>query len=241
LRLDWEDHSVRWTIDRLRADTADRLRSIKGIVGGRLVAAAAFDGPQPGFARFDRYRKAEPVLTRRPSSQIGKPGPSNSPVGKMLNDAANARFDAVRSVWRIGAAIHAICIDGDSIVEAFPNAFLDVMIEDPNCLSALRGNRSDVYFEYLAGRFERILDLGLPGRKVASRIAKVTNHDDRAALVCTLTAPCVVASDIKAVGDNDDGWITLKPRTFLQNRAWRLLEANAGEVKTDILYSTAAC
>jgi predicted RNase H-like nuclease len=240
-RLDWDDQSVRWTIDRFRADTADRQRAIKGVAGGMLVAAAAFDGPlRRGFDRIDRYRIAERMLTRRLWSQIGKPGQSNSRMGKMLNDAANTCVDAVSTVCHIGPATHAIRIDGDAIVEAFPNAFLGVMIEDPTCLSTLRGNRSDVYFEHLAGLLERILGHLLPGRKVASSIAKVTNHDDRAALVCALTALCVVASDFTAVGDNNDGWIILPPRAFVQNWAWRLLESNASEVETESLYSVAA-
>ena len=33
----------------------------------------------------------------------------------------------------------------------------------------------------------------------------VTNHDDRAALICALTALCVAAGDYTAVGDTDGG------------------------------------
>ena len=40
---------------------------------------------------------------------------------------------------------------------------------------------------------------------------EVKNHDDRAALVCALTALCVAARQFTAVGDDDYGWIILPP------------------------------
>jgi hypothetical protein len=46
----------------------------------------------------------------------------------------------------------------------------------------------------------------------------VTNHDDRAALICALTALCVAAGDFTAVGDAD-GWIVPPPRRFVQDWA----------------------
>lgn len=63
---------------------------------------------------------------------------------------------------------------------------------------------------------------------MAGDLAAVTNHDDRAALVCALSALAVVAGDFVAVGD-DDGWIILPPRAFIQPAQWALLAANASE------------
>ncbi len=240
-RLDWDDHRVNWTNDRFRADMADRQRAIEGVGGGILVAAAAFDGPlRRGFDLIGHYRIAERMLTRRVRSRIGKPGQSSSPVGKKLNDAANVCVDAVCRGCRIGPATHAIRIDDYAIVEAFPTAFLGLMIEDPMNLSTKRRDRSDVYFEYLRDFLKRFLGHLLPGRELATRIEEVANHDERAALVCALTALCVVANDFTAVGDNNDGWIILPSRAFVQNWAWDALEANASEEVTEGLYSIAA-
>ncbi len=240
-RMDWDDHSVTWVIKRFRADMADRQRAIEGVGRGIFVAAAAFDGPlRRGFDRIGHYRIAERILTRRLWSQIGKPGQSSAPVGKMLNDAANACVDAVCRGCHIGPATHAIRIDDNAIVEAFPSSFLGLMIEDPTKLSTRRGNRSDVYFEHLRDLLKRLIGHLLPGRDLASRIEEVANHDDRAALVCALTALCVAANDFTAVGDDNDGWIILPSRAFVQNWAWDILEANASEEASGGLYAMAA-
>lgn len=67
----------------------------------------------------------------------------------------------------------------------------------------------------------------------------ITNHDDRAAFVCAITALGVVAGDFTAVGDKSDGWILLPRRAFVQNWAWDALEANAGEEAMGGVFSTA--
>jgi predicted RNase H-like nuclease len=240
-RLDWDHRSVRWTIDRFRADAADRRRAIEGVSGGIPVAAAAFDGPlRRGFDTIGRYRIAERMLTRRLASQIGKPGQSSAPVGKLLNNAANDCVGVVCKGCRVGPATHGTKIDEHAIVEAFPSSFLGLMIADPTRLTSQRGNRSDVYFEHLSELLEQLVGHLLPNRELATKIEDVTNHDDRAALVCALTALGVVADDFTAVGDDRDGWIILPPRAFVQNWAWDMLDANAGEEATRGLFSTAA-
>jgi hypothetical protein len=64
----------------------------------------------------------------------------------------------------------------------------------------------------------------------------IVNHDDRAAFVCALTALSVATADFVAVGD-DDGWIVLPPRQFIQSRQWSLLSINAGEEEAGALRS----
>jgi len=63
----------------------------------------------------------------------------------------------------------------------------------------------------------------------------VTNHDDRAALVCALTALCVAARDYTAVGD-EDGWIILPPSSFVQGWAMHALRANAAGERESALH-----
>lgn len=77
-----------------------------------------------------------------------------------------------------------------------------------------------------AGILHKLADHCLPGRLLVQQPSTVTNHDDRAALVCALTALCVAAGDFLAVGDVD-GWIILPPRAFVQDWAIGELEANA--------------
>jgi hypothetical protein len=93
-------------------------------------------------------------------------------------------------------------------------------------LDAIRAVASETVL--LAAAFDGPLRRGLlPGRAVATGWASVTNHDDRAALVCALTALGVASGNYVAVGD-DDGWIVLPPRALVRNWSWADLMANAG-------------
>jgi hypothetical protein len=116
-----------------------------------------------------------------------------------------------------------------AVVEAFPTSFLGVLIENPSGLSAHRGNRSDTFYVYLdrSGSLLNLLHHLLPGRAI--HFDKIKDHDERAALVCALTALCVAAGEYTAVGD-DDGWIVLPPRSLIRPWAWTMLLENADGV-----------
>jgi hypothetical protein len=90
-RLDWDDESVNWEIQRFRALPEEQKAVISSIGGQHVLEAAAFDGPlRRGFDPIGRYRTAERMLTRR-LRLIGKPGQANVPVGMKLNEAATGR------------------------------------------------------------------------------------------------------------------------------------------------------
>jgi hypothetical protein len=95
-RLNWDAQRITWTIRRFRAVPPERDAVITAVAGNQVLQAVALDGPlRTGFEIIARYRVAERVLTRRPlGSRIGKPGQSNSPVGKRLNDDFTAVGDA---------------------------------------------------------------------------------------------------------------------------------------------------
>lgn len=230
-RLSWTADVATWDIARFRAVAPERQQVIAATAGGSRISAAAFDGPlAPGLQPIGRYRTAERMLTRRLGRIIGKPGQSSAPVGRLLNEHANACAQSVLDQTDMAPARHATAIDNRAIVEAFPGAFLGMLLADPAALGAKRSNRSDIFFQHLAaaGVFQQLLQHCLPGRAMALDPAAIRNHDDRAALVCAMTALCVVAGDFVAVGD-DDGWIILPPRRLIQPTQWRLLEQNALE------------
>jgi hypothetical protein len=131
----------------------------------------------------------------------------------LLNAHANACAEAALKVCQLGAATHDVGIHDRAIVEAFPSAFLGMLIENPAALNARRGDRSDTFFCHLVetGGMESLVEHLLPGRRLAVPLASVINHDDRAALVCGLTALCVAVRRYTAVGDAEDGWIILPP------------------------------
>jgi hypothetical protein len=230
-RLSWDAARVTWMIRRFHPIPAEREATVKAVAGDTRLMAAAFDGPlRAGFDVIGRYRVAERMLTRRLQSKISKPGQANAPIGKQLNAAAN---DCVRAVFKechLAPATHAVRIDGKAVVEAFPTAFLGVMLRDPNALTVQRSTRSDVFFQNLvaSGALGLLLRHLLPGREPSLPFDGVVHHDDRASLVCALTALAVAAGDYTAVGDAD-GWIILPPRRFVQDWAMRDLQANAAE------------
>jgi hypothetical protein len=129
----------------------------------------------------------------------------------------------------LGRAAHDHAIHELAVVEAFPTSFLGVLIEKPSALSAQRGNRSDLFYVHVAqsGGLLTLLQYLLPGRVI--RFDTIKDHDERAALVCALTALCVAAGDYTAVGD-DDGWIVLPPRSLIRPWAWNMLLKNADGV-----------
>lgn len=230
-RLDWNRRTVKWSIDRFRAIEPERRKTIVSVAGDALLTAVAIDGPlRSGFDLIGRYRTAEKMLTRGMASLVGKPGQSSTPVGQLLNAHANACADAVSSFCKVAPAAHMTKIDDKAIVEAFPSSFLGVMIAKPalSKLNPKRRNRSDTYFKYLAncGRINSLINVLLPNRSLDSEPNTIKNHDDRAALVCALTALCLSANQFTAVGDQD-GWIILPSKKAMQTWAIQILTNNA--------------
>jgi hypothetical protein len=236
-RLDWSLNTVEWEIDRFRALEAERTRAIANVATGHLIAAAAFDGPvRKGFDLIGRYRTAERMLTRRLGRLIGKPGQSSAPVGKLLNFHANECARELVAHCEVMDARHESRIDRKALVEAFPSSFLGMMIPNPAELVTKRGDRSDKFFEVLleTGRLRELIDYLFPGRRIAMELSRIVNHDDRAAYVCALTAACVASGDFVATGD-DDGWICLPPRSFIEPLQWSMLTDNAHEERSTAL------
>ena len=128
----------------------------------------------------------------------------------------------VKNFCCVSKASHQGCIDERAIVEAFPTTFLGVMVDRPKVLQHPK-QRSDRYFVHLANhqRFDWFLECLLNDRRWAHAPSEITNHDDRAAFVCALTALCVAVGEFTAVGDEDDGWIILPPKRMFADWAWK--------------------
>ena len=220
-RLSWSSHEVSWEIRRFRAIDAERERAIRQVARDYALSAVAVDGPlKPGLDEIGHYRSAERLLSRgNLRKRIGKPGQSSSPNGRKLNEQANLSARLVKRVCCVEQAVHAVQIDPQTIVEAFPTTFLGVMIDRPEKLHRPK-LRSDRYFVHLASgqHLDRLLAYLLPDRKPMALLSTVRNHDDRAALVCALTGLCVAIGDFTAVGDNLDGWIILPPRSLRRRK-----------------------
>ena len=216
-RLSWNSEKIEWKIRRFRAIDEERRSAILSVADGHALSAVAIDGPlAPGFGVIRRYRSAERLLSRGELQARCKPGPANSPNGRKLNEQANlaAKLVADTRACCIEEAAHSVRINRLAIVEAFPTAFLGVMIKRPEETPDRPGTKSDRYYVHLTKeqRLDQLLESLLPDRAPASNLSKITNHDDRAAMVCALTALCVAVGNFAAVGDSTDGWIVLPPK-----------------------------
>ena len=228
-RLDWTSTAVSLSIERFRAIEPERSQVLRRIAD-RPLLAAAFDGPmRSDLEVIGHYRIAEQLLTRKLWRFIGKPGQSGAPVGRRLNSHTNDCAKIALQFETIGQAMHGHAIHASAIVEAFPSSFLGLLIESPLGLHTRRGDRSDTFYVHLAqsGGLLRLLQQVLPGRHaIFPAFEMITNHDDRAAVVCALTALCIAARDYTVVGDRD-GWIVLPPSSLIQPWAWSMLRENA--------------
>ena len=219
-RLDWDDRTIAWTLRHFSGDPETRRRNLEVVAGDRPLLAAGLDGPLRGdLAVIDRYRTAERLLSHRSvASRISQPGSSRSPVGRLLNHHTNEFARLLIDSGLVAPARHRHAVHPLALFEAFPTSFLGLML--PNAEKGLRQQRSDRYYMALAadGTLERLLAHHLPGRRLSGDLAAVRNHDERAALVCALTALGVARHDYSCVGDAD-GWIILPPRAFLADWA----------------------
>ncbi|UJW87040.1 hypothetical protein [Devosia sp. SL43] len=224
-RLDWDGATVTWTIRHFTGHADTRRDMVMEVCGAQHLLAAALDGPLRGdLAVIDRFRLAERALSNKAiASRISQPGSSRSPVGRLLNHHTNEFARLLLERGMIAEASHPHAIHKVALAEAFPTGFLGLLHSDPQ--KGPRQKRSDRYYEALVadGTLERLLEHHLPGRTLAFGLATVTNHDDRAALVCAITALGVASNDYTAVGDLD-GWIILPPPAFIAAWAVSLVE-----------------
>jgi predicted nuclease with RNAse H fold len=112
---------------------------------------------------------------------------------------------------------------GVRVVEAFPNAFLGVMLDEKTFAAferIPRGKKSDIFFAQASRdcSFDRLFEcLGWNDvilreqiRAVAHETTRVS-HEHRAALVCVLTAACALSGQAIYIGDEVGGSICLPP------------------------------
>lgn len=213
-------------VARLGADGAVRLghttsawEARREFTGTDLADVAAIDAPYT-TAGAAAVRGCERVFTLGAFQRRCKPGLSHVPgTGQNFRAAGWASAQQLRHLAPTRElATDFPRVDGCNIVEAFPNAYLGV------CLSAeaygdmvklRRGQKFDwLYDNWVRLQLFRgvIAELrlrpleGLEGECTANR-----HHDQRAAIVCLLTAAGVAAGRYVAVGDPSGGYFFLPP------------------------------
>ena len=110
----------------------------------------------------------------------------------------------------------AVAVAEPAMVEAFPSAFLGVLLLDSviSGLPSKRGGKSDRLYEACVteGVFEQLVaDLGWPVGETVALLAAEGDHDRRAAYICLLTAGLAHARTATVIGDSIGGWFWLPP------------------------------
>jgi hypothetical protein len=210
---------------------------------GFRASVIAIDGPLlPEGADNLVRRPCEAVFIHSPFHNRCKPGLSHWGLGLELRRASAEACAQFSRILRPGLECHEHVDYSGPIVEAFPNAFLAVLIPEPKLLSAprlKRGRRFDWLYEQIAttGKLESILSesLDVP-EQVWLRLRTERNHELRAALICLLTAALAAQRTAAIVGESTGGWFCLPPRSLWQPWATKGIETVAKRVAQKVLF-----
>jgi len=213
---------------RVKADSDSRSRKLLELIPhGTHLGMLAVDGPLIPELRYQaniHYRHADRLLSQGELFQKRcKPGPSNSPIGKCLHKHATALACLVLKLQDKGcllvlSAAHNERLCEYAVVEAFPNAFLAMLLPETwfeQAGKVSRTKKSDRYWEAALEEcdgFSRLFSaLNVDWVSARDRLKKINNHDERAALICAMTALAVARRRYCAVGCSGEGWIMLPP------------------------------
>jgi predicted RNase H-like nuclease len=223
-------------VGHVYADRASRMDFLDRPTRNGPLDVVAIDGPLlPGLRPVDRRRNCERAFVCAPFQRRCKPGESHvRGTGQALRRAAaDAAHHVAELTSRGDAGIPFPRVVEVNIVEAFPNAFLGVLLPEAafDSIPTGRGQKFDGLFEAAKSRtiLPRLLnDVGWPDDGLAQALVENTQHDERAALICALTAVCVWRGRYTAVGDAEGGWFLLPPWDLWQQ--W----ARSGIEKADV-------
>lgn len=187
----------------------------------------ALDGPllPRGVSGLVR-RQCECIFIHAPFSKRCKPGLSDFGFGLKLRRATKSAYEDVRTFLADSTRPTHERFGGsdDRIIEAFPNAFLAVLLPEKEFRSTSRPKRRRRYdwlyeravrTETLKSALSKVVDLP---DVVWHQMTTEKDHEKRAALVCLLTAALKAKDKAYRVGDAEGGGFWLPP--WSQWQAW---------------------
>jgi predicted RNase H-like nuclease len=196
------------------------LESRTVLFGVDEVDLAAIDAPILGRDSYDK-RACERLFTLGCFQRRCKPGLSHVPgTGRAFRQAGH---ESARQLSEISSGRELLVKfprvwGARNLIEAFPNAFMGVLLPG-GCFDQMPKLRRGRKFEWLYNecRERNIFDsvVNMIGtatlRSILQHIKSNQNHDQKAALICLLTAAAVTAGRYTAVGDPAGGYFFLPP------------------------------
>ncbi|RVI43994.1 DUF429 domain-containing protein [Sinorhizobium meliloti] len=195
----------------------------------------AIDGPLvPDGSPDLLVRTCEQLLARGAFQRRCKPGSSHFGTGLQLKRAALETANQIRHLVSTPTLSQAVFPDV-AIVEAFPNAFLGVMLDEVAFADGriARGKKFDRMYELAveSGRLSALMShLTWTAPDLLHTIEAECDHERRAAFICLLTAACAARGNAEIVGDPVSGWIWLPPSSLWANWAKAALEQNVARL-----------
>lgn len=211
---------------------SDWERRSRHIPASTVFSVIAIDGPLVPVGADDSLgRLCERLFIRGTFQTRCKPGLSNRGYGKDLSRAASQTAEQVLHLAMPSEAIEKAIRPGTSIIEAFPNAFLGVLLHEARFAMSAAGKRKKFDWLYenavdsgvLAALFQA---LGWHNRILIDIVLAEKDHEKRAAWICLLTAACAATGTSEVVGDDIGGWFWLPPSDLWAPWAQDALEKN---------------
>jgi hypothetical protein len=185
---------------------------------GVQFVIAALDAPIVPADNYDASRGCERAFYGVAFWNRCRPGLSHHGRGVPLKDAGRRAASDFASVHSPGALPFGPCVlPTTPIIEAFPNTFMGVLLSEASFAGwskSLRKPKSDWLYEQVveAGLFRKLLAKFDPtSTLILRKFEDAQHHDERAALICLLTAMFAWSRDAIIVGDADGGWFWLPP------------------------------
>jgi len=164
-------------------------------------------------------RLCERIFSRGVFQKRCKPGMSHiRGTGQLLREHGRRVAEQLQTALSVRSSERPLkrVWPGAAIVEAFPNAFMGVLLPDEDYVRAAkikRGGKFDWLYDRCIDRglFPLVVEAAELPHEIATRCEMESDHDIRAALVCVLTAAFAANGKAVAVGQDVDGYFFLPP------------------------------
>jgi hypothetical protein len=233
--ISWATTGIAWSkngefgVARTHSDWERRREHIPASTKFSVIA---IDGPLVPVGSDDSLdRLSERLFIRGAFQTRCKPGLSNHGYGRDLRRAAAETANQVLHLAENNTMVMNAIRKDTFIIEAFPNAFLGVLLPEARFALPKAGKRKkfDWLYEHavdsgvLSDLFQK---LGWRNPQLLTAVLGERDHEKRAAWICLLTAGCAATGEAEVVGDDIGGWFWLPPQDQWAGWAREALEKN---------------